>query len=224
MKLLNITLVTCGAVGVLTSTGCAGDDTTVPAPTTSTAPAPPPSGPSPVPTCLVDHWISTAVPAGTTAGPAGADVTGGANIDVSIGRTGAITVGFTRMQPITFTATVGSVEVRGWFSYAGRAGGRMNFDPASGSSPAVSATGRWQPEGEPNWDDTRLTVELTDPVRERLLATEPLDRYVGEDAERTGHVVDRTPFFDTGRYSCSGDTLTVIPAEREDLPLILRRR
>lgn len=210
----------CASAAVMA--GCADGDAPAEAPATANTVAPPvlPSD-AVMPACVVGSWRSEALPPGTRLGPFGAEATGGAGIFVSIGPHGVTTVGFTRMQPIVFTAHTDNAEVRGRFSYAGSVAGTMTTDLTGTASSAESGT--WQPTGDARWEHTTVTVDLTEPVQTRPFDNVALDRYTGDGVGHTAGVVDIDPFFDSGRFTCQGNnTLTVDPDEG-DLPLVLVR-
>ncbi|GIF01190.1 hypothetical protein Ari01nite_86540 [Paractinoplanes rishiriensis] len=172
--------------------------------------------------CVVGEWRSTGLPA-ADGGAADADLTGGAGFRVTIGTDGGAAITFDGMEPVVFSARLGEAEVSGKFTYSGQATGPMTTNAGSGTSPSPATTGNWQPIGDINWDQTRLTVDLTEPASARLFDNVPLEDYTGDGAARTGDAVDIDPFFDTGTYTCDGDTLTVTPDDDGDLPLILER-
>jgi hypothetical protein len=198
--------------------GCADGNAPSSGPTSPTsAPA---SGGGAVAACVVGDWRTTALSADAGNSSVNADLTGGSGIAVRIGGTGATTVDFTGMQPVTFTAKVAGADVRGRFTYAGTATGQINTGPAASATGSAGATGSWQPVGDLNWNETRLTVDLTEPVQARPFDNTPIGRYVGDG---TGNAVDIDPFFDRGSYRCDGDTLTLTPDQDGDIPWILKR-
>jgi hypothetical protein len=146
------------------------------------------------------------------------------------------------MKPVTFSARIGTAQVRGTFVYAGQATGTITTESGTGTaaspgtaspSPQMTASpgmtgpspdaGAWRPVGDLDWDETTFTVDLTEPVQARPFDNVPLGQYTGEGADQTGNVVDIDPFFDAGRYTCQGDRLTVTPDEDGDLPMVLQR-
>jgi uncharacterized lipoprotein YbaY len=240
MRLPSTGILTCGGlIAGMALAGCAAEDTASTSPTGSaTASASPSVAAATVADCVVGDWRTTALPADTEVGVANADVTGGAGAAVTIGPQGATTIDFTGMQPIAFSARVAEAAVTGRFTYAGTARGTMTTDAAiSSASPAasgtvgaapsesaaVAATGTWQPVGDINWEGVRFTLDLTAPLQARPFDDVPLGQYTGGEANSTGNVVDVDPFFDAGRYTCQGDTLTVSPDDDGDLPLVLQR-
>jgi hypothetical protein len=182
-----------------------------------------------VASCIVGEWRSDALSADTGGDPINADLTGGKGIMVRIDDSGATTIEFDDMEPVVFTTSVAGATVRGEFTYRGDATGTLSTSDPDGTSGSPTATGSpattgtWQPVGDLNWADTKLTVKLTDPLRATPLDNVPIGQYTGDAAERTGDVVDIDPLFDNGTYRCSGDTLTVTPDDDGDLPWTLTR-
>ncbi|HWG98935.1 MAG TPA: hypothetical protein VNV66_06340 [Pilimelia sp.] len=91
------------------------------------------------------------------------------------------------------------------------------------ATPTGDQSGTWQPVGDINWDETRLTLDLTEPVQARPFDNVPIGQYVGSGAERSGNAVDIDPFFDNGRYTCQGDRLLLTPDDDGDIPWTLVR-
>ena len=92
-------------------------------------------------TCVAGDWRTTALSADAGNNSANVDLTGGSGIAVRISGTGATTVDFSGMQPITFTAKVAGADVRGQFTYAGTATGQISTGPATGGAGSAAATG-----------------------------------------------------------------------------------
>jgi hypothetical protein len=208
----------CLAAGLLA--GCS-DKGNPPEGSVANAGAPPILPPdATMPACLVGSWRSAALPAGTRLGPLNASASGGEGIAVSIGPYGAVTVGFTSMQPIVFSVSIGSTVSSGVFSYAGSAAGTVTAELVG--APPVS--GLLRPATVVDWTYTRLTVQLADPGPQRPFDNVALDRYTGAGAAATGEVVDIDPFFDPGRFTCLGsDALDLTPNMAGELPLHLVR-
>lgn len=86
---------------------------------------------------------------------------------------------------------------------------------ATGAPDATSGTGTasgaWEPVGQTDWRDLRVTLDLTEPVQARPLDNAPIGRYAAEVAEQTGGIVDVEPMLGFGRYRCEGDTLILNP-------------
>jgi hypothetical protein len=223
--LVNSKILTCAAVtGLLLTAGC-GDDST-PAADAPTTGVPVPTSAVPVTdvaACVVGQWRSTGLPEAPDGGTADADLTGGAGFQVAIGSAGDTTITFDGMEPVVFSARLGEARLSGTFTYSGRATGTMATSAGSSTSPSPAMSGTWQPVGDVDWDQARLTVDLTEPASARVFDKAPLADYTGEGAERTGDAVDIDPFFDAGTYTCGDDTLTVTPADDSDLPIVLQR-
>ncbi|MCM4083888.1 hypothetical protein [Paractinoplanes hotanensis] len=213
------------AAGLLLTAGC-GDDDPTPAPDVSATGEPAPTSAAPaadVAACAVGQWRSTGLPAAPDGGAADADLTGGAGFQVAIVTDGDTAITFDGMDPVVFSARLGEAEVSGKFTYSGRATGTMTTNAGSGTSPSPATSGTWQPVGDINWDQTRLTVDLTEPASARVFDNVPLEDYTGDGAARTGDAVDIDPFFDAGTYTCDSDTLTITPNDDGDLPIVLER-
>jgi hypothetical protein len=211
----------CVAAGLLTGCSDRGDPPENAVAGSGSPPVLPPD--ATMPACLVGSWRSAALPAGTRLGPLNARASGGDGIAVSIGPYGAVSVGFTRMQPISFSVSIGSTVARGVFTYAGSATGIMVTEPP-GTLPSPPVSGNWRPGAVADWTYTRLTVELTEPSRRRPFDDVALDRYTGAEATATGEVVDIDPFFEPGRFTCPGNgTLDLTPTTSGELPLHLVR-
>jgi hypothetical protein len=215
------TMIALGAGLGLALAGCAEGTTPGASPSGSPTGGSAAASGGPVASCVVGTWRSAGLDADATSrrNNLDAELTGGAGISVRIAESGATTIDFSRMDPVTFTATVANADVAGTFTYAGTASGQISTGPApTGATPAVN--GSWEPVGDLNWADTRLTVDLTKPVQARPFDNTPIGRYVGEG---NGNAVDIDPIFDRGTYRCSGDTLTVTPDEAADVPWTLKR-
>lgn len=222
---MNTKILACAAAtGLLLTAGC-GDDST-PAANAPTTGGPVPTTAAPVTdvaACVVGQWRSNGLPEAPDGGTADADLTGGAGFQVAIGAAGDTTITFDGMEPVVFSARLGAAQVSGTFTYSGRATGTMATNAGSSMSPSPVMSGTWQPVGDVNWDQARLTVDLTEPASARVFDNVPLEDYTGDGAERTGDVVDIDPFFDAGTYTCGNDILTVSPDDDGDLPMVLRR-
>jgi hypothetical protein len=148
-------------------------------------------------------------------GPADVQFSGGDGVSVTIDDRGRTTVSFTDMTPVAYRTHFGDTRVSGQFRYAGRATGQL----ATGTGD----TGDWRTVGSPDWSDTRVSVDITEPTDARLLENVPLDRYTGGDAERTGNAVDTSPLLADGTYRCEGGTVTVTPTGNRNLTWTLRK-
>lgn len=211
----------CIAAGLLNGCSNDGGRPERPTPGSGAPPILPPD--ATMPACMVGSWRSTALPSGTMLGPSNAHASGGEGIAVSIGPYGAVSVGFTDMQPIRFSVPIGSTVASGFFTYAGSATGNMATWPA-GTTPSPAVSGEWRPGTVVDWTYTRLTVELTAPVRQRPFDNVALQRYTGAGATATGEVVDRDPLFDPSRFTCrSNGALDLTPNSAGQLPLRLLR-
>jgi hypothetical protein len=176
----------------------------------------------PVASCVVGDWRSTALTADAASkrNNVSANLTGGAGIKVKIGPNGATTIDFTGMDPVNFSAKVASADVRGKFVYAGTASGQVSTGAAPAGAATPAPTGAWEPVGDLNWEATRLTLDLTEPVQARPFDNTPIGKYVGSE---TGNAVDVDPIFDRGTYTCGGDTLTITPDQDADIPWTLKK-
>lgn len=202
-----------GVVGLATPSPSAGTGSA--APTGSAGTSPPTGGP--VASCVTGDWRTTAA-SGKTGGPlASASISGGDGVRVSVGPTGATTVDFAGMRPVTFNAQLGDAKVAGTFSYAGKATGTVSTGAGAGTS------GDWAPVPPLQWGDTRVTVELTQPTPAKLFDNVRISEYVGDGANRSADVVDIQPLLGEGRYQCGGNTLTLTPKDAGGLTWVLNR-
>ena len=203
------------AVGLLglAVAGCTETSTGAgPTPGTTASPSGSPSASvdetpgGPLASCVAGDWRSTGVSGTAEAGTASARLDGGGGVAFKVGPTGETTVDFTGMQPVAFTVAVGGTDVVGSFTYAGTVTGTIQT-----SGGAAATSGVWEPVGNVDWGQTRVTVDLTKPVRVRPLDNAGIGDYVGDGANRTGNVVDVDPLLGTGRYECRGDSLVLSP-------------
>ncbi len=203
--------------------GCAEGTTPGASPSGSATPSGSASAGGPVASCVAGKWRSTALTAegASRRNNVTAQLTGGAGISVTIGPTGTTNIDFSSMEPVNFSAKVATADVRGKFTYAGTASGQISTGAVPADSSATPApSGSWQPVGDLNWEATRLTLDLTEPVQARPFDNTPIGKYVGA---QSGNAVDIDPFFDRGTYTCSGDTLTITPDKDADIPWTLKR-
>jgi hypothetical protein len=211
-----VTLLTMALSGLVLA-GCVDDSaTTSPsgsasAPAASTPTASAGSGAA-VASCVTGNWRSTAASAQAASGTASANLTGGSGVAVMVGPNGETVVDFSKMQPVDFTTKVAGSEVRGQFTFAGRVTATVRTGSAGASASATPGTdGTWEPVPPTNWGDTRVTVDLTSPVKVRPVDNVRISDYAGDGASRTGNVVDIEPLLGKGRYQCQGDTLMLTP-------------
>jgi hypothetical protein len=196
--------------------------------TTATGPTPSISGsasttgtpvsPGPIASCVVGDWRTTSASGQASAGSAVAQISGGGGAAFKVGPNGDTTVDFAGMQPTTFTVTVSGTEVSGSFSYGGTAAGTIQ---TSGGEAATS--GSWEPVGTVDWDDMRLTVNLTKPVQAQVLNNARIGDYVGDNANQSGNVVDVDPLLGKGTFECQGDTLVLAPDSDSGITWTLAR-
>jgi hypothetical protein len=78
-------------------------------------------------------------------------------------------------------------------------------------SVSEGTSGTWEPVPPIDWGDTRVTVDLVQPMKVRVLDNAQLDDYVGEGASRTGDVIDIEPLLGKSSYQCAGDSLVLTP-------------
>jgi hypothetical protein len=155
---------------------------------------------------VAGDWRSTGVSGTAEAGTASARVDGGGGVAFKVGAAGETTVDFSGMQPVTFTVAVAGTDVVGSFTYAGTVTGTIQTSGGAGATSGV-----WAPVGDVDWAQTRVTVDLTKPVRVRPLDNAAIGDYIGDSANRSGNVVDVDPLLGTGRYECRGDSLVLSP-------------
>jgi hypothetical protein len=182
-------------------------DVTVSASGSGSASAPVDATPGgPLASCVTGDWRSTGVSGTAEAGTASARLDGGGGVAFKVGPAGETTVDFAGMQPVTFTVAVGGTDVVGSFTYAGTVTGSIQT-----SGGAAATSGVWEPVGDVDWGQTRVTVDLTKPVRVRPLDDARIGDYAGDSANQSGNVVDVDPLLGTGRYECRGDSLVLSP-------------
>jgi hypothetical protein len=213
------------AAGIgLALAGCTENADTPGATPSGSASGASPSGGGTVASCVVGTWRTTGLDADATSrrNNASAQLTGGAGVSVKISEIGATNIDFAGMEPVTFSAKVAGATVKGKFTYGGTAEGHVSTGaaPAATGSASPKPTGSWAPVGDLNWGDTKLTLDLTEPVQARPFDNTPIGRYVGAD---TGNAVDIDPIFDKGTYTCGGDTLTITPDDDADISWTLKR-
>jgi hypothetical protein len=160
----------------------------------------------PLASCVAGDWRSTGVSGTAEAGTASARLDGGGGVAFKVGAAGETTVDFSGMQPVNFTVAVGGTDVVGSFTYAGTVTGTIQT-----SGGATATSGVWEPVGNVDWGQTRVTVDLTKPVRVRPLDKAAIGDYIGDSANQSGNVVDVDPLLGTGRYECRGDSLVLSP-------------
>jgi hypothetical protein len=201
----------------LLAAGCQTTDPEGSAPSASpsaTESAAPPATGTAAP-CLTGSWRSTDATGQASGGGASGTISGGSGALVTIGENGAVTADFSGMQPADFTAKVGNTDVKGRFTYAGKVTGTVRT--------GTGETGAWEPVPPVDWGDTRLTVELTEPLKVKVFDGVKIGDYLGDGADRTGNVVDVDPFLGAGRYECRGDTLVLAPSDDTGITWTLAR-
>jgi hypothetical protein len=232
------------AVGLLVA-GCGDDPEAAPTPDgTTSAPV------GAVANCVVGDWRTTAVSGSAGGEAASASLSGGGGVALSVNRDGAATARFGDMQPVRFTVQIGDADAQGLFSYDGevsttiRATASDAEDVTPTASPATTGAGEessptatvtptdsdatgesgtWEPVGDIDWGNLRLTVELTDPAQARLLDEAPIGDYLDDIARQTGNVVEPDPMLGPGRYTCAGDALTLSPDDDRGTTWTLER-
>ncbi|GAA4734647.1 hypothetical protein [Phytohabitans rumicis] len=182
-------------------------------PSATTTPAPAATGTAAP--CLTGSWTSTEARGSASGGGASATLSGGSGVAVTIGANGAVTADFAQMRPVDFAAQVGGADVKGQFTYAGRVAGTVRT--------GAGQTGTWEPVPPVEWGDTRLTVELTEPLRLRVFDNVRIGDYLGDGAGDTGNVVDVDPFLGKGTYECRAGTLILAPADDSGITWTLTR-
>jgi hypothetical protein len=232
--------------------GCTDDSTGGGATPGVTATTTAPAG-GPVASCVTGDWRTTGASGRADAGSISAEIDGGSGIKLNVGQDGATTIDFTGMEPTTFSVDVAGTAVRGQFTYAGTATGTIQTtggtaspgataapEPtATAAAPGVTATaapgatatpgtgdvtsGTWEPVGTVDWDDIRVTIELTSPIEAKPLDNARLGDYAGDSADQTGNVVDVDPLLGAGEYECRGDTLVLTPDDDGGITWTLAR-
>jgi hypothetical protein len=215
------------AIGLAGLAGCAGTPGT-------TTPTPTPS-PTVTPECPVGDWRSTQIAA--SGGAVGVTMTlqGGGGVTMAVAADGAARADFTSMQPITFTAQVAGVEAKGELTYTGPVTGTVNVAGAGASAspgtspsptgdasaspttatPSPGATGgtgtgqRWEPVGQVNVADLRVTVKVTSPVAATVADNVSVSEITNAQTTQVGNAIDVQPLLRPGTYTCAGDQLTI---------------
>lgn len=168
--------------------------------------------------CLTGDWRTTGATGRAGTGDASAQLSGGSGVAVTIQPDGAVTADFSGMQPVDFSAQVAGADVRGRFTYGGKVTGTI-----STTQGATATEGTWKPVPPVDWGDTRLTVDLTEPVQARPFDDVRIGDYVGDGVGQTGNVVDIDPFFGEGTYECQGSTIVLAPADGSGITWTLAR-
>jgi len=151
--------------------------------------------------CVVGTWHSTGVALNASANGTTSTASGGQGVVLSIGADGKVSVDFDPMKPVMFTTTVSGAEIKGQYTYAGKATGAVKV-PA-----AAAASGTWQPSGNADWSALTVTVDLTAPVQAQIFDHAKISDFVGAGGGETGGSVDAQPLLGAASYTCSGNTL-----------------
>jgi hypothetical protein len=204
MAVSGLVLAGCVDNAATTSPSASASAPTASAPTAGTPSASAGSGAA-VASCVTGNWRSTAVSGHAASGTDSADLTGGSGVAVTVGPSGDTTIDFSKMQPVDFTTKAAGAEVAGHFTFSGQVAATVRT--------GTGTEGTWEPVPPVNWGDTRVTVDLTSPLKIRPVDNIRIADYVGDGASRTGNVVDVEPLLGKGRYQCQGDTLTLTPDE-----------
>jgi hypothetical protein len=213
------------AVSGLVLAGCVDNSATTSPSAGATAP-PASTGAStgtgaPVAGCVTGAWRSTAVSAQAASGSTSANFSGGSGVAVTVGANGETVIDFSTMRPVDFTTTALGSQVSGNFTFSGQVSGTVQTGTASptatpgpsGTTATATAAGTWEPVPPVNWGNTRVTVDLLEPVKVRPVDNVRIADYVGDGANRTGNVVNIEPLLGKGRYQCQGDNLVLTPQD-----------
>lgn len=201
------------------TSGTPGASTSAGAPSATATPG----GTQPVATCLVGDWRSTDVSGKAGIDTANASISGGSGMAVTIGPTGGVTGDFSGMRPIAFTAKAAGADASGEFRYAGKVSGTVTTTGGDSTSASGATSGTWRPVPPVNWGDTRVTVDLTTPVKARVLDNVRIGDHLGNGTDQTGDVVDINPLLADGRYQCQGNTIVLTPDNGQGLTWTLTR-
>lgn len=203
------------AAGVTAGCEIADPEGSAPSASPSATASPAPAATGTAAPCLTGSWRSTDATGQASGGGASGTISGGSGALVTIAGNGAVTADFSGMRPVDFTAQVANTDVKGRFTYAGKVAGTVR----TGSG----ETGAWEPVPPVDWGDTRLTVELTEPLQVTVFDGVKIGDYLGDGANQTGNVVDVDPFLGAGRYECRGDTLVLAPSDDTGITWTLAR-
>ncbi|MDQ1659177.1 MAG: hypothetical protein QOD41_4260 [Cryptosporangiaceae bacterium] len=148
--------------------------------------------------CVIGTWTSTGfdIAAG---GPNGITEHGGSGVVLRIAASGASSVSFGPMSPVTFT----SKSVAGSLRYDGTATGTVR------PQEITAATGRWLPSGG-NFGNVTATVAVTSPFKSTVFNHKPLSDLLALGKGLAGGV-SGNPVFGPGTYTCSPSTLVIGP-------------
>ena len=153
--------------------------------------------------CLVGDWKSTSVQGTFNSNGVNGTLTGGAGVTVSIAADGKTTVGFDKMEPISFSFAVAGGNVKGSFVYGGAVKGTVKTPSAT--------SGTMEPVGTVDFGSLTVTVDITSPTSARVADKLPLAQFVGTNSADAGNAVDGQPILRKGTYDCSGSTLKLGP-------------
>jgi hypothetical protein len=206
-------------------------------------PTTPSASPTPPAECPVGTWQSTQVASGGAAGAASVTAQGGSGVRLTVAPDGAVTVDFSAMQPVVYTASLAGAQLKGEYQYAGTMSGAVTLPgampsgaatptpgtvspapatpgatPTTGAMPTTPAggpgtSGPWQPAGTVNIDALKITVRVTEPVAATVVDNVAIGQVTGAQRTQAGNAIDLQPLLRAGQYTCSGDTLTVVPSE-----------
>lgn len=167
--------------------------------------------------CVVGQWTSAQVGL-QTSGPAGnASLSGGAGIIVRVDPSGKTEVDFTTMDPAKFSVSTGEAALSGQFRYSGHASGRIR------TGDATSTTGTWEPVGQADFSDVRITVDLSEPVKVRAFDNVRISPLIAGD-QQSGGAIEADPMLGQAQYRCGANTLSLSRADGSGLTWQLSRK
>jgi hypothetical protein len=158
--------------------------------------------------CVVGNWQSTEASL-VAGGPLGSgSASGGSGVKVKVAATGVTEVDFTGMQPIMFSGTAVGTTVKGQFMHVGKATGQIR------TGDATSFDGMWEPVGNANWGDVKVTLDLTEPLKVKPFDNVPIANAVDNATNtQTGGIVDVDPLLGKAKYECGTNTLILTPED-----------
>jgi len=196
---MGIALAGCGAGGTAGSSASSGASASSSAGSGSGSSADTGSAAS----CLVGNWRSTSVQGTFNSNGVNGSLTGGAGVTMTIAADGKTTVGFDKMEPVSFNFAVAGGNVKGTFVYGGTVNGVVKTPSAT--------SGTWEPVGTVDFGSLTVTVDITSPTTARVADKLPLAQFVGANSADAGNAVDGQPILRKGTYDCSGTTLKLGP-------------
>ncbi|GAA1815755.1 hypothetical protein HC028_09815 [Planosporangium flavigriseum] len=209
---LTVGLTACTSNGSLTGSTAPSASTSVSTSVSTSASAGTSAGASAGPSvagvanpCVVGTWKSTGMNGTFDANGVRGTTNGGVGLSLTVAASGATVVDFTGMQPVSFSATAGTSEIKGQFLYGGKVAGSVAV-PAT-----ATTTGVWKPIGATDWRTLTVTVDMISPVSGRVFDHMKIADFATAGGSQTGGSVDLQPILREAAYECSGNSLKLGP-------------